>query len=245
MTQATTRAGDVVVQVHAQLRESILSGDTRPGAKTSQAELARDFGVGRTPLREAIRMLQNEGLVLTEPNQRVVIAALSLDDVEELYMARISLEAVAARVTLPQLTAADIAELEGLMAQMIHLSGVPDEDGRMRLFRVPHRAFHERFIGGAGDRIAALNAGLFDHSERYRRVYGAGVANHFQRRHVEHRAILDAAMRGDADGVVEALTIHYVHTARLVAEALDPESKLTRLQAVVAAVSPGAMRAFG
>ena len=84
MSDVTSRTGDNVVQVHEQLRAAILAGDVRPGAKTSQAELARDLDVGRTPLREAIRMLQSEGLIFTEPNRRVVIASLSIEDAEEL-----------------------------------------------------------------------------------------------------------------------------------------------------------------
>ena len=78
MTDTRVRAGDIVAQVHEQLRDAILNGDIRPGIKTSQAELARDLGVGRTPLREAVRMLQDEGLVLAEPNRRVQIASLSV-----------------------------------------------------------------------------------------------------------------------------------------------------------------------
>ena len=123
MSEVTSRAGDNVVQVHEQLREAILSGDVRPGAKTSQAELARDLDVGRTPLREAVRMLQSEGLIVTEPNRRVVIASLSVEDAEELYVLRIALEVAAARITLPLLTETDFAELEGYMAQMTHLAG--------------------------------------------------------------------------------------------------------------------------
>jgi DNA-binding GntR family transcriptional regulator len=244
LTESATRAGDIVVQVHTQLRQAILSGEVRPGEKTSQAELARDLGVGRTPLREAVRMLQSEGLVVTEPNRRVVIARLSLDDVEQLYIARITLEASAARVTLPQLTDGDIAELEGLMAQMAHLASGASGEHPLNLFAQPHRAFHERLIGGAGSRLAALTTGLFDHSERYRRVYGAVGADHFARRHVEHRGMLDAAESGDADAFVAALTIHYVNTARLVAAVLDPECELSRLQTVVAATAPAALRAF-
>jgi DNA-binding GntR family transcriptional regulator len=96
VTDGATRSGDIVVQVHEQLREAILSGDVRPGEKTSQAELARDLAVGRTPLREAVRMLQSEGLILAEPNRRVEIAKLSVEDAEELYVMRIALEVSAA-----------------------------------------------------------------------------------------------------------------------------------------------------
>jgi DNA-binding GntR family transcriptional regulator len=243
VTGVSTRAGDNVVQVHEQLRELILSGDVRPGATTSQAELARDLDVGRTPLREAIRMLQSEGLISTEPNRRVVIASLSVEDAEELYVMRIALEATAARLTLPALTETDFAEMEGYMAQMTHLSG--GGPPTLNLFRAPHQAFHERFVSRAGARTAQLIAELFDHSERYRRVYGTISQDHYERRAAEHRAMLDAAIARDADALATALSAHYVATAKLVMSALDPDYPLARLRTAVASVAPGALYAFG
>ena len=243
MSDVTSRAGDNVVQVHEQLRTAILSGDVRPGAKTSQAELARDLDVGRTPLREAIRMLQTEGLIFTEPNRRVVIASLSLEDAEELYVMRIALEVAAARITLPKLTENDFAELAGYMAQMMHLAGGAPPS--WQLFRAPHRAFHERFVSGSGPRSSRLIAELFDHTERYRRVYGRITTEEYQKRHVEHQAMLDAAIARDADALADALAAHYVATALLVTSALDPAYPLDRLRTSVAAVAPGAVYAFG
>src|ERR1700745_1309753 len=102
-----TRAGQHVALVHAPLRAAILRGELPAGQTTSQVSLARDLDVGRTPLREALRMLQREGLVVSEPNRRVRIAALSATDAEELYVMRIALEAVAVRITVPTLTSTD------------------------------------------------------------------------------------------------------------------------------------------
>lgn len=243
MSDVTSRAGDNVAQVHEQLRAAILSGDVRPGAKTSQAELARDLDVGRTPLREAVRMLQSEGLIVTEPNRRVVIASLSIEDAEELYVLRVALEVAAARITLPQLTEADFAELEGYMAQMSHLAGGGPPS--LLLFRAPHRAFHQRFVSSVGPRSSRLLTELYDHAERYRRVYGSITPGEYDKRAVEHRAMLDAAIARDADALADALAAHYVATALLVTSALEPEYPLERLRATVATAAPGALYAFG
>ena len=244
MTEVTSRTGDNVVQVHEQLRDAILSGDVRPGAKTSQAELARDLDVGRTPLREAVRMLQSEGLIVTEPNRRVVIASLSVEDAEELYVMRIALEVAAARITLPQLTEADIAELEGYMAQMTHLAGGGTPS--LALFRAPHRAFHERFVGGAGLRSARSIAELFDHC----RALPARL------RDASRRTTMSAASRAPGDArcrrwpgtrtrCAEALAAHYVATALLVTSALDPDYPLARLRTSRRRGRPRSFDAFG
>jgi DNA-binding GntR family transcriptional regulator len=234
-----TRDGQNVALVHEQLRRAILAGDIPPGQATSQIVLARELGVGRTPLREALRMLQHEGLVLSQPNRRVRIAEVSVEDLEELYVARIALESVAVRLTVPKLAPEDIAVFEGLMAQMDSLVELGSH-----AINTAHYAFHAGFVKGAGERPAVLMAQLFDHAERYRRIYAATAPDQWPKRRAEHRAILDAAKSGDGDATADALAIHYVRTAKLVAAGLDPDYELERLRATLAAVAPGAAAEF-
>jgi GntR family transcriptional regulator, rspAB operon transcriptional repressor len=228
-------SGQSFVAVHARLRAAILAGELGEGAVTSQVTLAERFGVGRTPLREALRMLQREGLVISQPNHRVRIAELSSEDAEELYIMRIALEAVAIRITVPHLTSADLAEMDGLMAQMEHYAKLRDAVG----YSDPHRQFHHRLLYAAGPRVSAQIDELFDHSERYRRRFGA--AGSWEARRAEHRAILDAAAEGDRETAAELLAAHYLHTVRLVFGELDPDRDLSRLRETVATVTPGAV----
>jgi DNA-binding GntR family transcriptional regulator len=228
-------SGQSFVAVHTRLRAAILSGEIAEGAVTSQATLAERFGVGRTPLREALRMLQREGLVISQPNHRVRIAELSSEDAEELYIMRIALEAVAIRVTVPVLTSADLAELDGLMAQMDHYMKLRDHVGH----REPHRQFHYRLVYAAGPRVSERIDELFDHAERYRRRFGA--ADSWEVRRAEHRAILDAVGEGDRETAADLLADHYLHTVRLVFGELDPDHDLARLRETVAIVAPGAV----
>jgi DNA-binding GntR family transcriptional regulator len=79
------------------------------------------LGVGRTPLREALRMLQREGLVEAEPNHRVRVADFSIPDLEQLYAMRISLEALAIRLTVPHLQKEEPRRLEAYLTQMAGL----------------------------------------------------------------------------------------------------------------------------
>jgi DNA-binding GntR family transcriptional regulator len=110
------RDGQNVGAVYERLRTAILRGEIAAGAKVAQARLAGEFGAGRTPLREALRMLQRDGLVISEPNRSVRVAALSGEDFEEICIMRVALEAVAIRISVPTLTSADLADLEGYMA---------------------------------------------------------------------------------------------------------------------------------
>jgi DNA-binding GntR family transcriptional regulator len=230
-----TRGGQHVAVVHDQLRSAILRGEFAAGAVTSQASLANDLDAGRTPLREALRMLQREGLIVSEPNRRVRIAELSGDDAEQLYIMRISLEAVAIRITVPTLSSDDFAALEGYMAQMDHYMRVDDRPG----MRAPHHAFHQILVAAAGPRVSEMIAQLFDHAERYRLQYGATHGVWDQRR-AEHRAIIDAAAAEDPDLTALRLTEHYARTAALVFAGLDPGHDLARLRTTILTVAPGA-----
>jgi DNA-binding GntR family transcriptional regulator len=238
--EPATRDGQSVSVVYEKLRQAILSGDIVPGQLTSQSELGADLEFSRTPLREALRMLQHEGLVVLQPNRRVRIGPLSAAEAEELYMMRVALEAMAVRLTVPALVPEDIAALEGIMAQLDHLfaSGSPS-------FPAAHKAFHMRFCARTGARPLAMISQLSDHAERYRIFYGAADPGHWERRRGQHRAILDAAAAGDAAAAAAALVVHYVDTARLVAAASEPPGDLSRLRATVEVVAPGALSALG
>lgn len=232
------RDGESVAAVHDRLRTAILYGELEPGQIVSQAKLAHAFGVGRTPLREALRMLQGEGLVIATPNRRMRIAELTADEFEEMLIARLALESVAIRITVPTLTSADFAALEGYMAQMEHYQRIGDQAG----LRGPNRAFHHTLVAAAGPRVIAEIDELTDHAERYRLRFGASGS--WDDRRAEHRAILDAATSGDADLVAERLAEHYVRTIRLVFDALDQDHDLGRLRTTIKAVAPGAEAAL-
>lgn len=231
-----SRDGQNVQLVHDRLRDAIVRGELAAGQTVSQAMLARQLGleVSRTPLREALRMLQHEGLVLSVPNRRIRIADFSIADVEELYAMRIALEAVAIRATVPVLAPEDFAELEGLMAKMDHYMRAGD----LERWGVPHAAFHARFVNAAGPRIKALLAQLFDHGERYRRGYEAIDPTGWPTRRAEHRAMLDAAVAGDAELTARRLAGHYLHTATSVISGLAPDRDTVLLRTAVETVAP-------
>jgi DNA-binding GntR family transcriptional regulator len=231
-----SRDGQHVALVHERLRNAILRGEVPAGYTASQAALASRLEVGRTPLREALRMLQREGLVVSEPNRPVRVAGLSSSDAEELYVMRISLEAVAIRITVPRLVSADIAELEGLLAQMDHYMRARDNTG----LRQPHRAFHLALVAGSGPRVTETIGQLFDHAERYRLAFGAATPEILDQRREEHRSIVDAVSVGDTDLAADRLVAHYAHTAALVFAGLDPGHDLARLRTTIATVAPGA-----
>src|SRR5262245_3711157 len=108
------------------LRQAILEGVLAPGARLRQEDLAEVFGTSRIPVREALRALEYEGLVSSEPHRGFTVTALDADDVEEVYDLRVQLESHALRLAIPALTQQDLVELEALVKAM-QSAHAPDE----------------------------------------------------------------------------------------------------------------------
>jgi DNA-binding GntR family transcriptional regulator len=221
-----------VALIRDQLRDAILGGELAPGEPATQVDLAGRLGVSRTPLREALRMLELEGLVVRESNGRFRISPLSIEQIEDLAVMRISLEAVAVRLTVPELGNADHAELEGRLAQIERYAKLEDWRG----IEVPHTEFHRTLITGAGDQITALLGRLWNHATRYRRVAFQQVADNRARwdtARVEHRAIADAVEAYDAAAAAGWAVTQIARSAINVAAQIDPDHPVPRVHAAL------------
>lgn len=219
--------GQNTEDVYERVRNAILDGGLAPGAVMSQVALAEELGISRTPLREALRMLQGEGLVEAEPNRRVRVAAMTTADLEQLYVMRVTLEAEAVRLSVPRMTQDDLARLEGHMAEMAHYASIKD----YRRWVVPHSQFHRALTGPAGHRVNDTLGQLFDHAERYRRLHiGHGPSAWAT---AGHREILDAVKAEDRDLSAGLLASHLARTGLEVCELLDSEYQPEMLERAV------------
>lgn len=216
---ATSDHTFAVGSLHDRLREAILSGELPPGAVISQVELARVYRVGRTPLREAIRMLQREGLIEGEVNRRVRVTPISVDDLEEIYALRIVNEALGVRLTVPQLTTEDDTFIERAIQEMDRYSA----ETEFAMKDQWHRAFHARLVGHAGSRIVALLRDLRDHTGRYRRAYVQMHNEAWSTAVLEHAAIFEAARERDAERASVLMARHLARTALTVMGTLAPD----------------------
>lgn len=202
--------------VYERVRNAILEGTLAPGSVMSQVALAEELGISRTPLREALRMLQSEGLVEGEPNRRVRVAPMTAQDLEELYVMRVTLESEALRLSVPLMTSEDLARLEGHMAEMSHFAG----DRDYVRWTIPHHSFHRGLTAHAGSRVNLVLSQMFDHAERYRRLHiGRGPSAWAT---AQHRDILDACKARDRDRSAGLLAAHLARTGLEVSELLDP-----------------------
>ncbi|EHJ61795.1 GntR family transcriptional regulator [Novosphingobium pentaromativorans] len=215
-------AGDA----HRWLRDAIISGELAAGEIVTQEELTQRIGASRTPIREAVRRLQQEGLVVSQANKRVQIADFSIADLEDLYILRISVDAIAVRLTVQSLAPEMLAELWGLIAQMDHFALSEDYDRS----EIPHRKFHQLLSSSVGERMSRLHSELFDHSDRYRRAFSGSIpGGYWPRRHIEHRHILEAAEKRDCDRAVLLTAEHYGRSVLEEMRVIDPDYVPERL----------------
>lgn len=214
----TKQATDTEV-AHARLRRAILRGELAAGAEMKQGQLAKDFGVGRTPLREAFRLLEREGLVVASPQRRARVAGFSSEDLEQLYAMRIELEALGVRYTVPRLSEEDLRRLDAHLARMEEFASLKDYEA----WEIPHRAFHQGLVAHAGDRLFKMIEQLSDHAERYRRYYTVETPHGWAMGIPEHRAVLDAAKARNSVLAAECLARHYSTVSLTLIAMLAPE----------------------
>lgn len=205
------------VTVHTYLRDLIISGDLPPGTQLKQAELARVLAVSRTPLREAFRMLQEEGLISAEPNQRSRVVGLDAEELDSLYAARVTLESLGARLTAGTLSREELRSATAAFREMERTYRAGD----MASWTVAHRSFHRLLVGRCGATVLRTINSYAEQSDRYVRLDQNQHGNDFPARQEEHQAIFDAVRTGDGSAAVAAMANHLAGTARRVVNGLS------------------------
>jgi DNA-binding GntR family transcriptional regulator len=209
----SVRDGDAVDVAHAAVRAMIVSGRAAPGEELSQVRLARALGVSTTPLREALRRLEAEGLIEAPRNRRPRVARLDPADLDAVYAGRVLLESLGAKLSVPAMTTGDLDALEARLADM-RASPAPET------FNVAHAAFHAGLVARAPAPLAAEIERLMARGDRYRRmsVFGDDPAGRAEGDR-EHGAIVAACRAGDADEAARRLAAHLARSAeRLLGE---------------------------
>jgi DNA-binding GntR family transcriptional regulator len=215
------------IEVYDTLQTLILSGRLKPGTIVSQVALARALKVSRTPVREAMRMLQEAGLLLGEPNYRSRVVGFDPEDVEALYLKRIPLEALGVAITTQRMSGEHLEQLRSAV-------GALESDQAHKHFerwQACHREFHRLIVGQAGNAFAGDLEQLELRSERYQSAYkGAHLPGWWQRGEAEHRALFDAMKARNAARAGELAARHLARTALELLAALAPEYDTTRLR---------------
>jgi DNA-binding GntR family transcriptional regulator len=203
-------ARQAIPHVHAYLRECILNGTLPPGTKLSQVSLAAQLGISRTPLREVLRMLQEEGLVEIKPNQRTRVADLDPRELDDVYASRILLETLALSMTIGHFGSKARGEARRLLTAMRRAAKHGDFDA----WFAAHAEYHRICTAAAGETMQRQLRACTDRITRYIRIYQLSEPDNWQTAgDVEHAAILAALIAGDERGAVTEMAHHLARTA--------------------------------
>lgn len=190
-----------------ELRAAIVRGDFEDGMELNQVDLAREFGVSRVPIREALRQLKAEGLISSEPHMRAAVVGHTLERVVEILELRVLLECYLLRRSASRITLADLAELRVMCDKM---SRVRAHDDWLEL----NTAFHDRLYSRADAPVASdLAHQLSLRVQRYVRMVRTNSRKRDAEANKEHATILDAIERGDVSAACGELERHIEHTA--------------------------------
>ena len=195
--------------VYNTLREAILRGDLQPGERLMELQLAAKLGVSRTPIREAIRMLEQEGLTVTVPRKGAEVARMTLKDMEDVLEIRESLDELAVKLACQKMTP---EQLEKLMVARDAFAA-STEGGNVKEIAQCDVSFHD-VIYEATDNPKLVNMlnNLREQIYRYRVEYLKNPGN-YPALIREHEDIVTAIANKDQLRSVEAMHIHVANQA--------------------------------
>ena len=213
-------------QVYQRLRDLIVQGLLAPGSRVVETEVAVRLGVSRTPVREALQRLQQEGFVVGAPGAqqaRLTVAPLTRADVHELLNIVGELEGLGARwaAALPVAERRELTrELKALNADFYRTGkAAPIDHGR--LYEADERLHRKIVEACAGPRLIAMHDSVKPQAERYIRMYISMLTSDIRASVAEHDAIIDAIDSGEADAAQLAVQTNWRHAADRIGKVIE------------------------
>jgi DNA-binding GntR family transcriptional regulator len=210
----STRAEMVV----SELRRMIQSGELPAGTHLRQANVAKQFGLSTTPVREAFTALAREGLVTQDAHRGVVVFEPQFSDLTENYEIRGVLEPLATKLAAEALTDEELADLDQLVAKM-------RAEKDLQIYTDLNRQFHSRIYAAAKrPRLLAMIESLRDAADAYIRLNATRprIATYHRQVHREHEAIAKALSKHDGARAAQLMSEHLLHNRRQLEKLTSP-----------------------
>lgn len=202
----------LVDQVVDALRERIADGRINPGETLRIESLAREFGISRTPVREAISKLEAQGLVVRRTGYAATVFEPLRPEVLELYEMRTALEPLAARLALPNMTPDLVGELRTLVEQM-------DNFEASNWYSLNRRFHHALYAASRRPFLVSTIDNLIARAEPYIRIY---FKDHdLEQTQRDHRRILGGVERDDEQELSDAVAGHLGHVVEGILEVIE------------------------
>lgn len=194
-------------RVFQKLREDILSGKYKEHEELKEVAIGEELGVSRTPVREAFRQLELEGLIQIVPNKGAYVTGITAKDVKDIYMIRSLLEGLCARLATEKITTEQMEEME----ENIYLADFHAQKGHMDQMAELDNRFHDILYEACDSKL--LEHTLKDYHQYVLRVRQKTLSNNTRGRasNDEHRQIMEAIKAGDADKAEQLANRHMIN----------------------------------
>ena len=202
--------GSLSTRVFSQLRNDILNGKYQPGDSLIELKLCDELGVSRTPVREALKQLELEGLVRVIPHKGVIVTGISSQDIEDIYTIRMLIEGLAARWATEKITDEELAELKEAVELEEFYTNKNDVNHMLKF----DSKFHEIIFKASKSKPLMHTLSTFHHYVQKARNISLGSPGRAREALEEHKAILQAIIDKDPDRA-EKLTTQHVKNASL------------------------------
>jgi DNA-binding GntR family transcriptional regulator len=204
-------------QILTRLRAEIVAGTWAPGERVTEQILSQRFGVSRTPLREAMKLLAAEGLLALLPNRGAVVTAPTIEDAEDKLRVLGALEALAASLACAAASDADLAGLAEMHDKMMAAHG---RGQSTRYFELNDRIHRAIAVASHSRTVQELHENLSRHVERARHIanFRESLSDGSK---AEHEAIIAALLRRDASAAKQAVERHIATVLRKMAPEAD------------------------
>jgi len=213
---AVTGRGGTVERLVQRLRDGIIRSQYAPGQRLIEADLTRDFGVSRGPLREAFRRLSAEGLVQIVPHRGAVVRRLSFSETMELFQIRTALECLAVQLAADGIDTGDNrARFEDAIRPIWNES--PRASGAT--YHEENRRFHQAILDICGNQQLAELSRQLQLPLLMLQMSGVMTSDMYADSVIEHRAIASAILAGDAKRAERAMRKH-LNRAQAIARAM-------------------------
>ena len=214
-------------RTYERIRRDIVDGHFAPSSRLHLASLCRRYGVGMSPVREALARLSSEGFAIALSQRGYRVTPLNLEDLKDLTLAREKLEADALRLAIEN---ADESWREGIITSFDRLSqldrALADRAAEIiDQWELANGEFHRALVTACPSQwLLRMRELLYGQSQRYRRFSVIQSAN-IRRAHEEHRSIMEAALARDSDRACNLIRAHVLATSQTVLEALSAETE--------------------
>jgi DNA-binding GntR family transcriptional regulator len=215
----TIQRVSVVDNVTVLLRRSLLAGEIKPGERINVAELERSFGVSHIPIREAVRRLETEGLIVALPQRAAVAAGVDLDDLSGLYDLRRIVECQVIHRSVQSMSATEVDAVRSALEALEHEA----EDHDSPRFWELHRDFHWALLEpGANEWIQRVVERLSLASQRYVRLFVSTTVDDAM---ADHRRLLVCCERHQGGEAEDVLRQHLDRTELAVRQAFTSDKR--------------------